>query len=643
VIGATMQESDLREILEIMRPDFVQVDCKGHAGYTSYPSEMGNAMPEFAADPLTMWRKVTREYGVLLYVHFSGVYEIKYCGEHPQQCALRADGTPTPYVRLDGRYLDEYFVPQICEIVEKYDVDGIWVDGDCWAVQNDYRPETIHRFEQATGISLNGKPPVQKGDPFFEEYTDFTREMYREYLRHYVDVLHRKYPQLEICSNWAFSDHMPEAVCADVDFLSGDLAPWNCFNSARYAGRMLAMHGKSWDLMSWGFRYRVYDTPLIPLKRPAQLMQEAASVIAMGGAFQNNISQFNDASPNMDALRQMVPLARFMEERREFCFGGKPIPQAAMLVASEDRYREMSAPFSREGKDKLMGLTALLCDSGQSLEIIGDHFSLEQLKRYPLIVVPELYADLSEALTKKLRAYTVSGGGLLLIGKRTAEIFSTADFPFEVRDYDRPTEFPNWYLNNIGHRNNVPTAQKVCYFSVDGKDFGVVSDPYRILAEDFMTIGQIYASVREAGDPFAAVLPYGNGRLGIIAADLGTQYFLGMQEQHYALISRMTDALYDPLARVEGADGAVELVCLEKAGRLLLQLVNAGGQHTDEHYVCGGRVPPAENVRISVRCDAPPTEIVLQPEGQNLDFQYRDGRVWFTVERLDIHSVAEFK
>ena len=643
VIGATMTESDLREIMEIMHPDFVQVDCKGHPGYTSYPSQMGNAMPEFSADPLEMWRKVTREYGVRLYVHFSGVYDIKYFGEHPQECVVRADGTAAPYVRLDGAYADEYFIPQISEIVQKYEVDGIWVDGDCWAVQNDYRPETLLKFERAVGISLEGKIPAQKGDPFFEEYTDFTRQLFREYLRHYVDALHRRFPKLEICSNWAFSDHMPEAVCADVDFLSGDLAPWNCFNSARYAGRMLAMHGKVWDLMSWGFRYKVYNTPLIPLKRPAQLMQEAASVISMGGAFQNNISQFKDASPDMCALRQMVPLAQFMRERREFCFGGKPIPQAALLVASEDRYREINAPFSREGKDKLMGLTALLCDSGQSLEIIGDHYTAEQLAHYPLIIVPELYAALSETLIEKLRGYTMAGGSLLLVGKHTAEIFADAGFPFEIQEHHPSAELPNWYLCNIGHCNQGPSSTEAYYFSVDDADFGVVSAARLVLAENGRTVGRIHESVRKAGVPFALTVPCGKGRVGVIAADLGTQYFAGMQEQHHMLIRKMSDLLYDPLARIESVDGIVEIVCLEKDGRLMLQLVNAGGQHTDEHFVCGSRIPPAENVCLSVRCDTPPAAIVLQPAGQALAFEYRDGRVRFKIDRLDIHSVAEFR
>ena len=69
VVGATLKEEDIREICRTIRPDFLQIDCKGHPGWASYPTKCGNAMPEILGDPLAMWRRVTREEGVALYLH----------------------------------------------------------------------------------------------------------------------------------------------------------------------------------------------------------------------------------------------------------------------------------------------------------------------------------------------------------------------------------------------------------------------------------------------------------------------------------------------------------------------------------------------------------------------------------------------
>ena len=46
--GKSLNEEDIRRICRTLKPDFIQIDCKGHPGWASYPTELGNAMPEFA-------------------------------------------------------------------------------------------------------------------------------------------------------------------------------------------------------------------------------------------------------------------------------------------------------------------------------------------------------------------------------------------------------------------------------------------------------------------------------------------------------------------------------------------------------------------------------------------------------------------
>ena len=91
--GVNLKEEDIRELCRIIKPDFIQIDCKGHPGWASYPSELGNAMPDFAKDTLALWRRVTKEEGVSLYMHYSGIFEIKYCSEHPEDTVMNADGS----------------------------------------------------------------------------------------------------------------------------------------------------------------------------------------------------------------------------------------------------------------------------------------------------------------------------------------------------------------------------------------------------------------------------------------------------------------------------------------------------------------------------------------------------------------------
>ena len=644
IIGKTLKESDMREMCEMLKPDFIQIDCKGHPGWASYPTKLGNAMPQFEVDPLMLWRKVTREYSIGLYVHFSGVYDIKYCREHPEEAVLNANGEYKSSVLPMSKYYDEFFIPQISEIVEKYEIDGIWIDGDCWSVRADYRPETISDFEKKTGINLNGKAPKSKGDLYFDEYMEYTREEYRKTLRYYIDTLHAKYPRLQICSNWAFSDHMPERVCADVDFLSGDLSPINCVNSARYSGRMLAQYNMAWDLMLWNFRLSVYNTALIPPKHPVQLMQEAASVIALGGAFQDYILQFHDGGHNFVQIKNISGVAEFLRKRQPYCFKGKQVHQVAMLVSTHDRYKEMTLPFSREGMEKLIGLTALLCDSGQSLELVSEHTLKGNYSKYPVIIVPELYDGLENDTLNELKNYALNGGSLLLVGAKTSRIFAQNGFGFKSDYYDAIPETPNWSNCDIGHNAQAYASKMPCYFSLCGDKHGVTEGACSIVSEsaDENVYGTLHNSLRGEGVPFAVEYGFGKGKIAVIGIDLGIQYHKGMQHLHRDLIKNILSKLYTPIAKIESVCGTLELVALKKEDRLMLQLINVNGNHSNPREITEDMIPPVLDARISVKVDSLPEKLLLQPENRVLDYEYKDGRIYFSVDRIDIHSIVEF-
>src|SRR5688500_13634738 len=57
VLGADITEDNLDEFLKRVQPDYVQYDCKGHAGYTGYPTKIGWAAPGIVKDSLAFWRK----------------------------------------------------------------------------------------------------------------------------------------------------------------------------------------------------------------------------------------------------------------------------------------------------------------------------------------------------------------------------------------------------------------------------------------------------------------------------------------------------------------------------------------------------------------------------------------------------------
>ncbi len=76
-LGAEISYEHLRERLGRVRPDWVHCDCKGHAGYTSWPTNIGSTAPGMIVDQLRVYRDVTRDMGINLNMHYSGVWDTR--------------------------------------------------------------------------------------------------------------------------------------------------------------------------------------------------------------------------------------------------------------------------------------------------------------------------------------------------------------------------------------------------------------------------------------------------------------------------------------------------------------------------------------------------------------------------------------
>ena len=621
VIGATLKEEDIREICRYIKPDFIQVDCKGHPGWASYPTSLENAMPDIAFDTLALWRKVTKEEGVALYLHYSGVIDRRFCEHHPEEAIVNADGSRSDSVtRTMGRYADMLLIPQLKELAGKYGADGVWVDGECWGTGVDYHPDTIAAFGKETGIDLKGQIPKQRGDAYYEEYKEFCRECFRRYVRYYVDEVHKDYPDFQIASNWAYTDHMPEAVSSGVDFLSGDFNPGNSFNTARYAGRAIAQQGRTWDLMAWNFRTQFSSLKIRTPKHPVQIMQEAASVISLGGGFQNYITQYPDGSPRMEEIRLMKPVADFVREREEFCFRGRNTHEATILLSTHDRALECGGLYNRAGYERTVGLTALLCDSGVQTEISSEHTLKGRCGDYKMIAVPELRYGLDPEMTKELLAYAGNGGSLLLIGPNTCRLFSEY-LPYEIDGEDR-------------------SEQQRCA-TVDHAHIGVLKDAHAVKADGAETVIWLGDAENDTSIPGGVVIPYGKGKIGVVAADIGFQYGECAQYVERDMIKAIAGKLYSQTVKIESALGLLEINTLVKDGRTFIQLVNANGSHSSRETATEDLIPPVVDITLTIRCEKMPSRLILRPSGESLDYSYDSGTATVSIGRVGMHEIIE--
>jgi hypothetical protein len=574
---------------------------------------------------------------------------------HPEWAVTRADGTRDDRIASPfGPYADRLLVPQLLELALDYGIDGAWIDGECWAVTHDWSPAVVERFRAATGIADVPKKP---GDPHWFEWSEFNRQGFRDYVRHYTDAIHAKAPRFQVTSNWAFSDHMPEPVSLPLDYLSGDFQLNDSVDSARLAGRCLAGQTLPWDLMAWSFG-GTFEEAAWTQKSATQLQREAAVVLALGGGFQAYFTQMRDAAVRTWQVPLMRDVASFARARQRFCHRAAAVPQVALVYAGSAYYRSNERLFAPGGGelDPLKGILQNLCDAQQSVEISMEHQLRGRMSDYPLIVYPE-WRTADTSFRAELLGYVRGGGTLLVVGPRAGRLFDDVS-GVTVSDERAGADARCW-LEHEGQLAALKTRWARVAPSPVGQGFSPAASPSPVgqgfsraaspspVGQGFSPAGPVerIGALHDRDDfttdppPAATITPLGKGRLAIAWLDLGERYLHARTLVARDFLSALVARLFpEPIARVTGSH-LVDVTVMRLGGRLHVHLVNTAGPHDNMRVYAFDEIPAVGPLEVALCLPSPPARIVRQPAGEPLPFAMRGGRAVVTLPSLAIHEV----
>jgi hypothetical protein len=616
VLGADVSEENIAVLLDRVRPDYVQYDCKGHPGYTGYPTKVGWPSPGIVKDSLAVWRKVTRERGVGLYIHYSGVWDSKAIQEHPDWARLDAQGKRDPNATsVFGPYVDRLLIPQLKEVTSAYALDGVWADGECWAAQFDYSPAALEAWRQETGYQA---APKNSSEPHWLEWKMFQRRAFETYLAHWVDALHAFNPSLQITSNWMYTSFAPKPVTVKLDYLSGDYSPSLSVDRARTEARYLASTGMPWDLMAWGFD-RGKDQNW-SLKTPVHLMQEAAVVLMQGGGFQvyNTPTRSGYIIPAI--IEQLGPVADFCRARQALSHKSRSIPQVALLNSETSLWEKMDRVYSSSGElDELEGALHALLELHYSVDILAEHQLLSRLKDFPLVVIPNAHKLSPEFHDAALR-YVEEGGSLLLLGEKCARLFG-----------------PELGVNLIGEPKETAAelATPVGPVSVSGGWQTIASSTAKAAGVRYPT-----RDFRGDGETAATVASFGKGRIAAVHGPVALAFYRGHHPGIRLFVGELVGELFEEPAVKVVAPPTVDIALRRTAdGRLSLHLLNRSGFPVPDRYSFIDSVPQVGPLEVSLKIDTKPKSVLWMPEGEPLKWDWKDGWLRATVPSLDVHGI----
>jgi hypothetical protein len=370
--------------------------------------------------------------------------------------------------------------------------------------------------------------------------------------------------------------------------------------------------------MSWAFSMNWDRTSLQSQKSVTQLTQEAAEIIAVGGGFQCYFTQNRDASIRPWQVPVMKGLGDFMRARKRFCRGAKPVPQVAVLYSSFDKYMRSNNLFSNGGLDDIRGITNLLMDAQQSVQVLSEHHLTGNLQQYPLIVIPETqYLDSS--FRNELIQYANNGGHLLVIGTKAIPLIEKET----GLQLNGPVKKSNTWLGF----NNFMTALEGQYQPVN-------------LPSNAKSIGSIYTvqDLRFPSVPAGAIIPYGKGTIAVVLMDLGKNYSENQSSlQRDFLLAMVNESFKDPKLVVSGSH-LVHVVLNTLNDSTIVHLINAGGQHANRNNYSYDELPALPNITVTLR-HTKPRSVMLEPAHKKLAFDYKNGQVIVKVPSVEVHSM----
>jgi hypothetical protein len=520
-LGRDVTEAMVEKILARARPDYIQYDAKGHVGWLGWPSEVGPSAPHIVQDSLA------------LYIHFSGVWDDQSVKAHPEWARLTAklesDGHTTSTF---SDYVTARMIPELREAATKYDLDGAWIDGECWAVQPDYHPRALEQF--------GTEPPQSPEDPGWHEFLNLQRESFRRYVRSYVEALHESHPKFQIASNWLYSTFVPEQPSLPVDFISGDYLGNASISTARLESRYMSRTGKPWDLMAWGFQ-QAGSNRVGSLHKPAvQLMQESAVVLGQGGGFQiyyqpSRAGRFEDSM-----IETMGRVSDFCRARQDVSHKTEPVPQIGVVFAGESLYATADQCFGGWGPklDGVRGWIDALCATQYSVDVLPDWRLEELLPQYRFVVLPEWPATGAPAW-KALLEWVARGGRLLATGAENTKALAA---PLKLAIQGAPEDL-TWFC---------PGSEVLA--NVRGRWQEFEAGSLRMLESRYPAM-----DTTRDGRPLAVAAPHGQGEIVVVPGPLGSIYAHTHAPAVRDLVRRIVSPYFKPLVEFIPAVGPVTL------------------------------------------------------------------------------------
>lgn len=643
--GATAE--NVLPVLRDLQLGCIVIYAKGHSGTTTFPSSLKTEHPLLGRDMPRAFRQYTRQTGTRLFLYYSGMLDGAAGQRHPEWRMLRKDGSPQRYFGNFrtfvawgncplSAYFDQWVAVHLREMIERYQPEGIWVDGD-WAGPC-YCPRCQQRFRRDTGHT-GPMPEYDAGTPAGAAWMHTWAQITHQWRTRFSATIKSLKPD---CMYSAGNVSARHEFLAPFDWRSGDwFSPNNHRLHISVSARRYATTGLPYDAYTCDTSFVHGREQMRSRSKPLdRMLQEGATLLANGAQWGYWTYPMPHGALVPSKMRVASQAARFARARRDVCLHTEFVPLTAVI--NTDR----GATVHSEVSPVMMGAGKALIALHRSPVFMDESGALGELLPYEMVVLPE-NRNVPPELVERLLAYVESGGKLLtcgdviqspqlqeLLGVGLAKAAAVDDGHVFRKGGDPSGVYAAWdHLTLKGAEELYPL-----YLSWDyaNPQAGKIKPNWPIH-------GMVDEEKPErAGFPAAVVRRRGKGLAVHVCTSAFSHYWRFGTPELLAWFRELLEFMVPTPLIGTDAPSFVELSVRQKQGNLLLHAINGNPGRdislvgSDDLWV--NDIPPVGPYTFRIRCAAEPRTVREEPGAKGLPHRYEPGLLTVTLPRLEIHG-----
>lgn len=634
-IGKDFSKENFQEALKIGHVNSITVFSKCHHGWAYHPSEANQMHPGLDFDLLGAQIEAAHEIGVKTPVYLSAGLDEKYAIHHPEHLVrTRNDSNLVPEgfeiaayhkLCLNTPYLDT-LLDQITEVLENYDADGIFLDIVC--VQPCYCATCRNQ------LIAEGKDPYD-----YDNVMELAERVYAEYARRVRETIDKVRPGLPVFHNGGHIRRGRRDLAHANTHLELESLPtggWGYDNfpvSASYA-RVLGM-----DFLGMTGKFHTSWGEFGGFKHPNALRYETALSVANGAACSVGDQLHPYGKMELASYELIGAGYKEIEEKEEYLIGARNLTEIAVFgTEALDNYNHGNSGAGGviSTSDSDAGCGRMLLEG----KYLFDYVDADtDLSKYKVVILPDSITTEGE-LAEKLRRFVAQGGKLLASGKSGTDLSGGFAFDFGAEfvgenEYNPTYVRPGFEISGLRNSAYLMYAKSYVIKNVTGDALGSCENPF------FNRTYEHFCSHKHApnnpDDSFVAVSQGKDG--AYIGWDIFEDYATTGCFIAREIVTHVLDRLLgDKLITAElPSSGVVTLT--QQNDRRIVHLLNANPVERGNGINVIEDIMPVLNTAVSVKVDKPTRRVYLAPQGEDIEFAEKNGRVDFVVDSFECHQM----